>query len=208
MNTRSSVIRAALSLGMFATLTALILGTTNFYTQPRIEHQVALAERRSFDEVLPPTFYNNDLINDVVERPAWLQRVSLSDKPIHIARTNGNATAMVFRLDTLQGYSGRISLIAAISTELEVIGVRVISHQETPGLGDKIEVRKNPWILSFNEQTYSEDEIARWDVKKYQGDFDQFTGATITPRAIVILLRDTLSELSNHPEWVEGLNNE
>lgn len=208
MNLSSSIVQSTLRLGIFAALTAIILGATYVYTQPFIEEQIALAERKSFDEVLPPNLYDNDLMASTVARPDWLARVTNDDGPVHVATNNGKLQALVFRTDSLQGYSGRISLIVAIDPNLTVLGTRVISHKETPGLGDKIEVRKSDWILGFNNQSFDTSNLERWDVTKYQGDFDQFTGATITPRAVVSQLRSTLNAISTHPEWIEELGNE
>lgn len=208
MKLSSSIIQSTLRLGLFAALTAVILGATYVYTKPFIEEQIALAERKSFDEVLLPSLYDNDLMASTVIRPDWLARVTNDDGPIHIATNNGRLQALVFRTDSLQGYSGRISLIVAIDPDLTVLGTRVISHRETPGLGDKIELRKSDWILGFNDQSFDSDNLERWDVTKYQGDFDQFTGATITPRAVVRQLRSTLNVISTHPEWIEELGNE
>ena len=72
-----------------------------------------------------------------------------------------------------------------ITPKGEVLGVRVIEHHETPGLGDKIELRISDWILSFTNQVIVPESLKDWAVKKDGGKFDQFSGATITPRAIV-----------------------
>jgi len=83
------------------------------------------------------------------------------------------------------GYSGNISLIVGVNADASVAGVRLLAHQETPGLGDKIDLKKSPWILSFNGKQFTGAIDSEWAVKKDGGQFDQFTGATITPRAVV-----------------------
>ena len=119
-----------------------------------------------------------------------------------ITDTNG-LIGTIFPFETSEGYGGRIQLLIALDRELRIIGVRANEHKETPGLGDQIEVRRSDWILGFNQLKYSDMEQATWAIKKDGGRFDSFTGATITPRAIVDALRETLAFLEKHPEVLE-----
>ncbi|MEZ5582829.1 MAG: RnfABCDGE type electron transport complex subunit G [Candidatus Competibacteraceae bacterium] len=80
-----------------------------------------------------------------------------------------------------KGYSGDIVLVMGVAPDGKLLGVRVVSHSETPGLGDKLELAKSDWILSFNGRSLIDPQPGRWAVKKDRGDFDQWTGATITP---------------------------
>jgi electron transport complex protein RnfG len=105
---------------------------------------------------------------------------------------------------TAPGYAGDIALIVGIYADGTVAGVRVIRHKETPGLGDKIEVERNPWIQGFSGKRVGDPPLERWKVKRDGGDFDQFTGATITPRAVVAAVRRALLYVSNHREAVFG----
>lgn len=109
----------------------------------------------------------------------------------------------VFEVVTDEGYNGRIALWLAVDVDGEILGVRVKEHQETPGLGDKIELAVSDWILSFDG--YSLDAPgAAWDVRRHGGEFDQFTGATITPRAVVHAVRDGLIRYrENREAWSE-----
>jgi electron transport complex protein RnfG len=108
------------------------------------------------------------------------------------------------RLTTAKGYNGNITFWLAtasttngVASEAKVIGVRIIKHQETPGLGDKLELAVSDWVLGFNGQSLT---TATWDVKKYGGDFDQFSGATITPRAVVQRIAEHLQTLNTTQE--------
>jgi electron transport complex protein RnfG len=83
------------------------------------------------------------------------------------------------------GYSGDVNLIVGVNVDGTIAGVRALSHRETPGLGDKVDLKKSDWILGFNGKSLVNPTLARWTVKKDEGEFDQFTGATITPRAVV-----------------------
>lgn len=104
----------------------------------------------------------------------------------------------IFAVSTNEGYNGRIELWVGVDEAGIIEGVRVKSHQETPGLGDGIELAVSDWILGFNGYSLQVDETA-WDVKRFGGDFDQFTGATITPRAVIHAVRDGLVTFESQP---------
>ena len=140
---------------------------------------------------MPGQRYNNDLIEDsiIVEAPDLL---GSAQTRIYRARLDNKPAGLVIETIAPNGYSGNIYLLVGVLANGEVSGVRVLSHRETPGLGDKIELRKDNWILSFDGRRLTEDNSRRWAVKRDRGEFDQFTGATITPRAIVGAVRNTL----------------
>jgi electron transport complex protein RnfG len=100
--------------------------------------------------------------------------------------------AAIFNSIAPNGYSGKIHLLVGVFADGSVAGVRAVKHSETPGLGDAIETQKSDWIFSFNDRSLSSPVPSNWLVKKDGGDFDQFTGATITPRAIVLAVKNTL----------------
>ena len=90
----------------------------------------------------------------------------------------------------------------------EILGVRVISHTETPGLGDKIEIKKSKWILSFNGKSLDNVTYSEWNVKKDGGIFDQFSGATITPRKVVLAIKRGLEFYKSHREELLNSNSD
>jgi Na+-translocating ferredoxin:NAD+ oxidoreductase subunit G len=100
------------------------------------------------------------------------------------AKKNNALSGVVLQL-FIQGWGGKIQFIMGVDANGEITGVRVINHKETPGLADKIEVAKSPWITSFNGKSLANTEEKKWAVKKDGGEYDQFAGATITPRAVV-----------------------
>jgi electron transport complex protein RnfG len=119
---------------------------------------------------------------------------------IHIARLDGQPVAAIIPSITPEGYSGDIAMIVGVNFDGSVAGVRVVEHKETPGLGDKVDLRKSDWILSFNGKSLSKPEPSAWNVKKERGEFDQFTGATITPRAVIHQIAKTLQYFSQDKE--------
>ena len=141
------------------------------------------------DQVLPPSLYNNDVLADKL----MLENFPGASDPIevHIAKKDEQIIGFAFPI-VGSGYSGDIKMLMGIDSQGKVLGVRVITHAETPGLGDKIEIGKDQWITEFNGESLKTIPLEQWAVKKDGGKFDQFTGATITPRAVVNAVREAL----------------
>ncbi|MGB1951118.1 MAG: electron transport complex subunit RsxG [Marinobacter sp.] len=202
-----SVRRSAIGLGLFAIITGGTIAVTQVMTAERIADQAARAEARALFEIIPENRHDNDLLRDTVELPAS-DRLALNG-PITawIARNGDRTVGMILPAVAPDGYSGDIRLLVGIDTDGRVLGVRVTSHRETPGLGDRIETKKSDWILSFNGRSLGDPRPDRWNVKKNGGVFDQFTGATITPRAVVKAVQKTLVYFrQNRAEIREILN--
>ena len=133
-----------------------------------------------------------------IEYEAMQLRSILGDAEVSITRgqsgvyrvlSNDQIIGHIFELSTNQGYNGQIRLMLAVSVNNTVLGVRVIEHRETPGLADDLDINVSDWMLAFNGHSL---QSIRWGVRKDDGDFDQFTGATITPRAVVAAVQDGL----------------
>jgi electron transport complex protein RnfG len=129
--------------------------------------------------------YDNNLLQDTKTIPSDTYNIAANETLVYLAKKSGKVTAVCFKLTAPDGYSGAINMIMGIDRDGAVLGVRVLSHKETPGLGDKIEVGKSNWILDFVGRSLENLNAAQWAVKKDGGVFDQFAGATITPRKSV-----------------------
>ncbi|HJV92545.1 MAG TPA: RnfABCDGE type electron transport complex subunit G, partial [Azonexus sp.] len=166
-------------LGVFALLASGALAWSSGATSGAIAAAEAKDLRDSLSEVLPRGFADNDFLNDKVE-------IERNGKPVTIYRARQGETVKgaVFKVAE-RGYSTDIQVLMAVDAEGRTLGVRVLKHAETPGLGDKIEVKKDPWIKSFDGKSLGDPAPEKWAVKKDSGIFDQFAGATITPRAVV-----------------------
>ena len=184
----------SLLLALFALITALILASTDRVTEDRIAESERLAAQKALFEIVPLALHNNDLLVDLQPIPEqyWLALGLDNGGDVHIARLDDQPVAAIVPSITPDGYSGDIAMIVGINFDGTVAGVRVVDHKETPGLGDKVELRKSDWILSFNGKSLNNPEISKWNVKKDRGDFDQFTGATITPKAVIHQIAKTL----------------
>ncbi|MEE9444646.1 MAG: electron transport complex subunit RsxG [Cocleimonas sp.] len=184
--------KAGLSLAFFALISVLLVAITNNLTHQKIIDNQAKMLLLALNEVVPSDKYDNDLIKSKYMLSATETGFE-RDTSVYLATQKGTPKAVIFEITTLKGYSGAITLLLGVDAKTQrVTGVRIVKHKETPGLGDKMETRKSDWVYAFNEKSLDNTEINRWHVKKDGGDFDQFTGATITPRAIVNAVRSTL----------------
>lgn len=184
--------RAAGILVAFAACGALLVALTWRTTEERIAANERAFLLRSLDDVLPEGAYDNAVHEDAitVSDPALLG--SAAPVAVYRARLGGRPAGVVITPVAPAGYSGPIRLMVGILADGTISGVRVVAHRETPGLGDKIEVERNDWILDFNGRSIGHPPLERWAVRRDHGEFDQFTGATITARAVVSAVRDAL----------------
>jgi electron transport complex protein RnfG len=170
-------------LALFAAVTTGLTAVINAVTKPTIDHQTVLQQKILLDQVVPPGIYNNAIQQECYQ----VLDPSLGSGPHHLylARKDDKPVAAAVETTAPDGYSGAIKMIVGADFTGKVLGVRVVEHHETPGLGDKIELRITNWINSFNGVQLKGKDDASFAVKKDGGNFDQFTGATITPRAVV-----------------------
>ena len=165
-------------LGGVALLTSAALAFASRATEADIKAAEAADLKQSLAQVLPGE-YENDLLKDTVTLAG-----KDGDVLVYRGRRAGKVEALVYQV-VGHGYAGNIVCVMGVSREGKVLGVRVISHKETPGLGDKIEPAKGDWMHSFESKWLGEPVAEKWAVKKDGGVFDQFAGATITPRGVV-----------------------
>lgn len=172
-----------ITLALFAAGSTGLTAAINMMTKTTIDEQAALQQKVLFDQVIPADRYNNNLQNScfVVNSPA----LGKGTHRVYIARMDDTPVAVILEATAPDGYSGAIRLLVGADFNGTVLGTRVTEHHETPGLGDKIELRLSDWITHFAGKSIGGEHDAHWAVKKDGGDFDQFTGATITPRAVV-----------------------
>lgn len=187
-----SMRRNALGLGLFAIITGGTIALTHALTQDRIEQQIARAEAAALFEIIPANRHDNELPRATVSLPASKTLTDGEPLTAWVARRGERPFALILPVTATDGYSGDIRLLIGIDLEGRILGVRVTDHRETPGLGDKIETRKSDWILTFEGRSLDNPEPEQWAVKKNGGVFDQFTGATITPSAVVSTVKETL----------------
>jgi Na+-translocating ferredoxin:NAD+ oxidoreductase subunit G len=179
-------------LGMFGVVGAGLVGLSHDLTAERIAQNERQAVLDRLQVLLPVGTVANDLLHETLDVSAP-DLLGTQTTRVHIGRdADGEPVAVVLNPVVTQGYSGDIKLMVAIRADGTISGVRVLSHRETPGLGDKIERERSPWIEDFDGKSLLQPDASGWKVRRDGGVFDQFTGATITPRAVVRGVHDSL----------------
>lgn len=188
--------RQILLSGLFLWIFAVIGTGVVAFIEEATREQIAENERRvllrNLYALLPEEELNNDIASDTKTLPPSKLLGTKEDSIVYRARLNGEPVAAIFNSIAANGYNGDIHLLIGVYRDGSLAGVRAIKHQETPGLGDVIELGKSNWILGFSGRSLDEPPPDQWAVKRDGGVFDQFTGATITPRAIVQAVKNSL----------------
>lgn len=181
----TAIRNSAVGLSIFAVITSGAIALTQVSTKDQILANEREARAKALYEIVPRESIDNNLLEDTytVNAPT----LTASEEPVDafLARRNGQVVTVILPVVAPDGYTGKIKMIVGINADESIAGVRILAHKETPGLGDKVELKKSDWVLNFNGQRYEGDEDPSWAVNKDGGRFDQFTGATITPRAVV-----------------------
>lgn len=178
----------AFVLGGFSMAAAILLAGGNLLTADEIRLRAIEDLQASLTQVIPAAIHDNSPVADALV---------VDGTTVYRATRDGIVTGIAF--ETVgKGYAGDIRVIMGIDTDGRILGARVVSHTETPGLGDKIEVQRSDWITRFTGLSLGDPPEDKWKVKKDGGPFDQFSGATVTPRAVVNAVRDGLKFFSTH----------
>ncbi|MFA9383380.1 MAG: electron transport complex subunit RsxG [Vibrio cyclitrophicus] len=180
----NAIKKNGLVLAVFACASTGLVAVTHYLTKDQIKQQERAQLLSVLNQVIPHDLHDNELFSACT----LVQAEELGTQqamPAYIAKLNGEPSAIAIEAIAPDGYNGAIKVIVGMKIDGTILGTRVLSHQETPGLGDKIDLRVTDWILSFSGKQVTDSNLERWKVRKDGGDFDQFTGATITPRAVV-----------------------
>lgn len=191
-DTRSILIKSSLVLGVFSLIGIGLVSLTYEVTHEKIAENERLFVLKSLRELVPENSHDNDLLNDSILIASPNQFSDKHPVTVYKAFKNNQLIAIIVAPTAPDGYNGSIKLLIAIKENGELIGVRAVSHHETPGLGDAIDTNKSQWVYDFNGLSLANRPLRLWRVKKDGGEFDQFTGATVTPRAVVKIVLKTL----------------
>jgi electron transport complex protein RnfG len=194
---QNNISQAALLLAGFALIGAVSLSGIYTLTKPKIIENERLTTLTRLNAIVPPERYDNDPVSDQIQLKG-ADFGSSETVTVYRARKQRQSVAAIFQVAAPEGYSGNIRLLVGVNNDQSLAGVRVITHKETPGLGDKIEVEKSAWITQFAGKSLMNPSESQWAVKKDGGEFDQFSGATITPRAVVNQTKRVLSWSQSH----------
>ena len=186
-------------LALFAAVTSIAIGWTYLSTKSQIDFEVRRAEARQLLEIFPSDTHDNELVDDTFTIDAETPLLGIREaRQGYRARLNGDVIGVILPTTARDGYSGDIRALVGIRRDGTVAGIRVVAHRETPGLGDKVDIRKSDWVTDFNQRSLADPALPGWNVKKDGGVFDQFTGATVTPRAVILATRRALEYANLH----------
>jgi len=185
---------------IFAATGAALVGLTFTQTEDDIKHNEKLTLLRKLNNIIPANTYNNDLLIDTITIKASRLLGTKENSIAYRARNSGKNVAVVLTSVAPSGYNGPIHMLVGINESGRLAGVRVVKHRETPGLGDAVSITHSNWILGFDNKSLSNPDEKYWKVKRDGGHFDQFTGATITPRAVVKAIHNALLYFKKNQE--------
>lgn len=192
------VVRAAVVLAVAAVLAVGLVAVVNDRARPQIEASRHAEQLRQLTAVLGDVAYDNDPLTDILLVRDLEYLGSAEPLAVHRVRRNGEPIAVLLNAVAPDGYNGALRLLVAIDVQGRLIGAGVLAHRETPGLGDFVEERRTDWIRQFGGRSLDAPPPDRWEVRKDGGEFDQYTGATITSRAVTHAVRDALAFFARH----------
>ncbi len=198
--TLKTMLAAAALLGGFSVVGIGLVSLVHHSTEARIAQNQRQTLLDSLQVLIPAGTYNNDLLADTID----ISDAGLGPKPVTVyrARKHTEPVGAVFAAIAPDGYGGDIHVLVAVKSDGSLAGVRVLAHKETPGLGDPIDEDKSKWIVSFTGRSLDNPSEKQWKVKRDGGFFDQFTGATITPRAVVKAVKNVLVYFKDNQKMV------
>jgi electron transport complex protein RnfG len=181
----SAISNNSIILAIFAFVSVGLIAITHHLTKGRIAKEIELSLINQLSQIVDPNTFNNDVYNDCILMTDANRLGSSEPQKVYRLRNNETDVGVMITATAPDGYSGRIDFALAVSADDSIYGLNILRHQETPGLGDKIERQKSNWLEQFNDIAKNHYDDSDWNVKKDGGKFDALTGATITPRAIV-----------------------
>lgn len=197
--------KSSLILTLFAIASTSLVVATYALTADKIKQQEQIHLLKVLNQVIPAESHDNELYLSCSLVTAPKDFGTNTAIPLYIATKNSEPSGVAIEAVAPDGYNGAIKIIVGLDYNATVTGVRVLSHKETPGLGDKIDLRVSDWILVFTGQTLDSDNDSKWGVKKDGGQFDQFSGATITPRAVVKATKKVILYYQNNRDAIYAL---
>ncbi len=200
-------VKTAITLVVFAFVGTAMLAYVFDITKAPIEASEKEARLALFKQIMPDNTYNNDLLKESVEIAPNEQLGNRQPTIANIAKLNNKTVGVILEAMAHDGYSGDIKLLIAIRADGSISGVRVLTHKETPGLGDYIDIARGNWIKLFNDESVNKTPVEQWHVKKDGGKFDYMVGATITPRAVVKAVLKALQFYDVNKQTLFAVNN-
>jgi electron transport complex protein RnfG len=198
----TSVIRSGVTLAVIGAICTALVALTYQSTAQRIEDNEKAWLERSLQPALSGLFFDSGVTESKIILPPPHGLPGSDAAIVYRVYAESEPVAALFVVSARDGYAGPIRILVGIDTAGQVTGVHVLEHRETPGLGDRVESGKSDWVQQFNGRSLLEPEPAGWRIKSDGGQFDQLTGASVTPRAIIKAVKETLLYFDLHTDEI------
>jgi electron transport complex protein RnfG len=185
--------KSGVTLAIIAGVCTSLVALTWQLTVDRIEANKKEWLERSLQPALAGLFFDGSVTESMITIPAPHELPGSDAAIIYRVYSGEKPVAALFVVSARDGYAGPIRLLIGISMDGVITGVRVLEHKETPGLGDKIETTKSDWVLQFDGHSLRNPEAAKWAIRGDGGQYDQLTGASVTPRSVIKAIKATLT---------------
>jgi electron transport complex protein RnfG len=197
-----SIIKTGLTLAVIAAICTALVALTFQATRERIAANEKALLEQSLQPALAGTFYDSGVSESRLVLPSPHGLPGNEPAVVYRVFAEGEPVAALFAVTARDGFSGPIRILVGIDVDGTVTGVRILRHRETPGLGDKIESARSDWVFQFDGHSMGDPVATGWAIEVDGGQFDQLTGASITPRAIIKAIRDTLNYFETHQDAI------
>ncbi|WP_269617749.1 electron transport complex subunit RsxG [Zhongshania sp. BJYM1] len=201
-----SITKNGILLGLFAIVTTGVIAGTYLSTRGLIQDNIRHAEESALLELFPKSRHDNSMLDDAISVDNSELLGLREAKKLYRASMNSEFVGAILPATARDGYTGDVDMIVGINRDGTIAGVRVLSHRETPGLGDQVDYKKSQWVDGFIGKSLTNPEESKWAVKKDKGVFDQFTGATITPRAVTKAVHKALQYYDANIDTISDIN--
>ena len=197
---RSPIVRSGATLAAIAALCTALVAFTYELTDDRIAANEQAWLEQNLQPALSGLTYDGNIGDSRVTIPSPHTLPGSGDALAYRVYAGGEPTAVLFAVSARDGYSGPIRLLVGVGMDGRLTGIHVLEHRETPGLGDLVESSKSDWAQQFRGRSIGDPVTAGWAIRRDGGTFDQLTGASVTPRAIIKAVRETLESFAEHRE--------
>ena len=198
----SGIVKSGITLAVMAAICTLLVAATFQLTAERIEANEQAWLERSLEPALSGVFFEGSVTESKLEIRPPHDLPGNDTAIIYRVFADGAPVAALFAVTARDGYAGPIRILVGIGIDGAVTGVRIVEHRETPGLGDRIDQSRSDWVYQFDGRSLGDPVEARWGLDVDGGDFDQLTGASVTPRAVIKAIRDTLHYFDAHRDEI------
>ena len=194
------ILRSGVTLAAIAALCTALVAFTYELTDERI----AANEQAWLEQNLLPALsglsHDGNIGDSRVTVPAPHGLPGSENALVYRVYAAGEPRAALFAVSARDGYAGPIRLLVGVDMDGRLTGIHVLDHRETPGLGDLVETSKSDWARQFQGRSIGDPVAAGWAIRRDGGTFDQLTGASVTPRAIVNAVHETLEYFAENRE--------